>query len=214
MTNYAILITAVLYLLLRALVPALLKGRENFELEREREVLRQRIMRDPRNGAAYHELARSYSKQNRLREALQVYQQLIPYVAEIERFEVNKQIQDLTRDIQLEQANKYKAIGVEGPKLSHAIFCPSCGSSNPKNGVRCWECGGMLVSKNNPVDILHEHWQDASFRRAVTDTVMGLVVIVALIWVCYDAPMELKIVAIFLAFILISWQVWLKVTNR
>jgi len=28
MTNYAILITAVLYLLLRALVPALLKGRE------------------------------------------------------------------------------------------------------------------------------------------------------------------------------------------
>ena len=214
MTNYAILIVAVLYLLLRALVPALLKGRENAELERERQVLRQRIMRDPRNGAAYHELARSYSKQNRLREALQVYQQLVPYVAEIERFEVNQRIQDLTRDLHLEQATKYKAIGVEGPKLSHAIFCPVCGSSNPKSGVRCWECGQMLVSKDNPIDMLHEHWQDPSFRRTVTDTVGGLAVVVALIWVCYDAPLELKIVAILLAFILISWQVWLKITNR
>jgi len=214
MANYAILIVAALFLLIRAFVPALLKGRENAELERVRAVLRQRIMRDPRNGAAYHELARSYSKQNKLREAAQVYEQLLPYVAEIERFEVNKNLQDLYRDIRIEQETKFKGFGVDAPKLSHATFCPSCGSSNPKNATRCWECGGMLVSKDNPVDRLHEYWQDRNFRRTVTDSVVGIVVVVGLLRVCYDAPMELKLVAIFLAFVVISWQVWLKVPHR
>src|SRR5580700_10932036 len=103
MSNYIILIVAALFLIFRAAVPIVIKGRENAEIEREREALRQRIMRDPRNGAAYHELARSYNKYGQLREALQVYQQLLPYVAEIERYEVNKRIQDLQRDISMEQ---------------------------------------------------------------------------------------------------------------
>lgn len=147
-------------------------------------------------------------------EALQVYQQLLPYVAEVERFEVNQRIQDLQRDIHMDQATRYRGLGVDAPRLSHAIFCPVCGSSNPKNGVRCWECGQMLVSNSNPLDQLHEHWQNPQFRRVVTDTTLGVILTVGLIRVCYDAPIELKVIAIFLAFVTISWQVWLRVTGR
>jgi pentatricopeptide repeat protein len=214
MANYAILILIAVYLVLRAAMPVLLNGRANAEEERIRETLRQRIMRDPYNGAAYHELARSYAKQGKLREALQVYQQMLPYISEVERFDVNQRMQDLNRDIQLDQATRFRTVGVRAPKLSNVRFCPACGSSNHPNAGRCYECAQILERFDNPLDNFHDKWQNPSFRRTVTDIVVGIPMAGGLIYVCYGAPVELKIVAILMAFIVIGWQVALRISGR
>jgi hypothetical protein len=72
----------------------------------------------------------------------------------------------------------------------------------------------MLERFDNPLDNFHDRWQDPTFRRVLTDTIVAIGMTVGLVRVCYDAPMELKIMAIVLAFIVIAWQVALRVSGK